>query len=105
MIDEFTDVNEGEKELMKIWNNHIMRSWYIFPYFIVSFIISLFVSYCVIVLFFISFKLLPDATCSFQCVYVLIRAQIPVLASPEQWLVCLLVPCFRRCSRLLWEFP
>ncbi|KAJ8319228.1 hypothetical protein KUTeg_004319 [Tegillarca granosa] len=25
MIDEFTDVNEGEKELMKLWNLHIMK--------------------------------------------------------------------------------
>ncbi|KAJ8963629.1 hypothetical protein NQ314_005529 [Rhamnusium bicolor] len=25
MIDEFTDVNEGEKELMKIWNLHVMK--------------------------------------------------------------------------------
>nr|XP_039264811.1 polycomb protein suz12-A-like [Styela clava] len=25
MIDEFTDVNEGEKALMKIWNLHVMR--------------------------------------------------------------------------------
>lgn len=26
MIDEFTDVNEGEKALMKLWNLHIMRN-------------------------------------------------------------------------------
>ncbi|XP_054763049.2 polycomb protein suz12-B-like [Lytechinus pictus] len=25
MIDEFSDVNEGEKELMKLWNNHCMK--------------------------------------------------------------------------------
>lgn len=25
MIDEFTDVNAGEKELMKLWNLHVMR--------------------------------------------------------------------------------
>lgn len=25
MIDEFTDVNDGEKELMKMWNLHVMR--------------------------------------------------------------------------------
>lgn len=25
MIDEFTDVNEGEKNLMKLWNIHMMR--------------------------------------------------------------------------------
>lgn len=25
MIDEFTDVNEGEKELMKLWNLHVMK--------------------------------------------------------------------------------
>lgn len=29
MIDEFTDVNEGEKELMKMWNLHIMRHGYV----------------------------------------------------------------------------
>lgn len=29
MIDEFTDVNEGEKELMKMWNLHIMRNGYV----------------------------------------------------------------------------
>ncbi|KAL8584925.1 hypothetical protein ACOMHN_043562 [Nucella lapillus] len=29
MIDEFTDVNEGEKELMKMWNVHIMKHDYI----------------------------------------------------------------------------
>lgn len=29
MIDEFTDVNEGEKELMKLWNLHIMRENYV----------------------------------------------------------------------------
>lgn len=25
LIDEFTDVNEGEKEVMKMWNLHIMH--------------------------------------------------------------------------------
>ncbi|XP_023328013.1 polycomb protein suz12-B [Eurytemora carolleeae] len=25
MIDDFTDVNEGEKEFMKIWNNHVQK--------------------------------------------------------------------------------
>lgn len=29
MIDEFTDVNEGEKELMKMWNLHVMKHNYI----------------------------------------------------------------------------
>ncbi|XP_013068397.2 polycomb protein suz12-like isoform X2 [Biomphalaria glabrata] len=29
MIDEFTDVNEGEKELMKMWNLHVMDKEYI----------------------------------------------------------------------------
>uniref|UniRef100_A0A224X807 Putative polycomb protein suz12-b n=1 Tax=Panstrongylus lignarius TaxID=156445 RepID=A0A224X807_9HEMI len=29
MIDEFTDVNEGEKELMKMWNLHIMRHGFV----------------------------------------------------------------------------
>lgn len=29
MIDEFTDVNEGEKELMKLWNLHCLKYGYI----------------------------------------------------------------------------
>ncbi|PZC75727.1 hypothetical protein B5X24_HaOG205701 [Helicoverpa armigera] len=29
MIDEFTDVNEGEKELMKMWNLHVMKYNYV----------------------------------------------------------------------------
>ncbi|XP_053686215.1 polycomb protein suz12 [Sabethes cyaneus] len=29
MIDEFTDVNEGEKELMKMWNLHVMKFGYV----------------------------------------------------------------------------
>ncbi|XP_055372011.1 polycomb protein Su(z)12, partial [Condylostylus longicornis] len=29
MIDEFSDVNEGEKELMKMWNLHVMRHGYV----------------------------------------------------------------------------
>lgn len=29
MIDEFTDVNEGEKELMKMWNLHVMKYGYV----------------------------------------------------------------------------
>nr|CAH7754506.1 unnamed protein product [Callosobruchus chinensis] len=29
MIDEFTDVNEGEKELMKMWNLHVMRHGFV----------------------------------------------------------------------------
>lgn len=29
MIDEFTDVNEGEKELMKMWNLHVMRNGFV----------------------------------------------------------------------------
>ena len=28
MIDEFTDVNEGEKEVMKMWNLHVMEHKY-----------------------------------------------------------------------------
>ncbi|XP_063079537.1 polycomb protein suz12-A-like [Engraulis encrasicolus] len=28
-IDEFTDVNEGEKEVMKLWNLHVMKRGYI----------------------------------------------------------------------------
>lgn len=24
-IEEFTDVNEGEKEVMKLWNLHVMK--------------------------------------------------------------------------------
>lgn len=30
MIDEFTDVNEGEKELMKMWNLHIMKHKWVY---------------------------------------------------------------------------
>lgn len=30
MIDEFTDVNEGEKEVMKMWNLHIMKHGSVF---------------------------------------------------------------------------
>lgn len=29
MIDDFTDVNEGEKELMKMWNLHVMKQGYV----------------------------------------------------------------------------
>ncbi|KAH8335263.1 hypothetical protein KR074_001086 [Drosophila pseudoananassae] len=29
MIDEFSDVNEGEKELMKLWNLHVMRHGFV----------------------------------------------------------------------------
>lgn len=29
MIDGFTDVNEGEKELMKMWNLHVMKNGYV----------------------------------------------------------------------------
>lgn len=29
MIDEFTDVNEGEKELMKMWNLHVMKHGFV----------------------------------------------------------------------------
>ncbi|XP_025103313.1 polycomb protein suz12-B-like isoform X1 [Pomacea canaliculata] len=36
MIDEFTDVNEGEKELMKMWNLHIMKHNYMADCQIVS---------------------------------------------------------------------
>jgi hypothetical protein len=25
LIDDFTDVNEGEKEIMKMWNLHVMQ--------------------------------------------------------------------------------
>ena len=25
MIDEFTDVNDGEKALMKLWNGHVIK--------------------------------------------------------------------------------
>ena len=28
MIDEFTDVNKGEKELMKLWNTFAMQNKY-----------------------------------------------------------------------------
>lgn len=30
MIDEFTDVNEGEKEVMKLWNLHVMKHGFVF---------------------------------------------------------------------------
>ena len=29
MIDDFTDVNEGEKEFMKMWNLHVMKYGYV----------------------------------------------------------------------------
>ncbi|CAA9995643.1 unnamed protein product, partial [Nesidiocoris tenuis] len=29
MIDEFTDVNEGEKEIMKMWNLHVMKHGFV----------------------------------------------------------------------------
>lgn len=29
LIDDFTDVNEGEKELMKLWNLHVMKHGYV----------------------------------------------------------------------------
>ena len=29
MIDEFTDVNEGEKEFMKMWNLHVQHYTYV----------------------------------------------------------------------------
>jgi len=29
IIDEFTDVNEGEKEIMKMWNHHVMHENYV----------------------------------------------------------------------------
>ena len=31
MIDEFTDVNKGEKELMKLWNHFAMQGRYELP--------------------------------------------------------------------------
>ena len=30
LIDEFTDVNDGEKELMKLWNLHLMKNRLVF---------------------------------------------------------------------------
>lgn len=32
MIDEFSDVNEGEKEVMKLWNLHMMKHSLVFPF-------------------------------------------------------------------------
>lgn len=32
MIDEFTDVNEGEKALMKMWNLHVMDKEWVLKY-------------------------------------------------------------------------
>lgn len=29
-IDEFMDVNEGEKEVMKLWNLYVMKHGYVF---------------------------------------------------------------------------
>lgn len=29
MIDDLTDVNEGEKELIKMWNLHVMKNGYV----------------------------------------------------------------------------
>ena len=29
MIDEFTDVNSGEKEFMKMWNNFTLENKYV----------------------------------------------------------------------------
>lgn len=28
-LDDFTDVNEGEKEVMKLWNLHVMKYGYV----------------------------------------------------------------------------
>lgn len=28
-IEEFSDVNEGEKEVMKLWNLHVMKHGYV----------------------------------------------------------------------------
>ncbi|XP_053273847.1 polycomb protein suz12-B isoform X2 [Pleuronectes platessa] len=33
-LDEFTDVNEGEKEVMKLWNLHVMKHGYVVSNFI-----------------------------------------------------------------------
>ena len=30
MIEEFTDVNSGEKLLMKLWNLHMLKKGYLF---------------------------------------------------------------------------
>lgn len=35
MIDEFTDVNEGEKELMKLWNLHVLKHKFV-PYILIE---------------------------------------------------------------------
>ena len=32
MIDEFTDVNEGEKEVMKMWNLHVMKNGLVYSH-------------------------------------------------------------------------
>lgn len=31
-IEEFSDVNEGEKEVMKLWNLHVMKHGYVFNF-------------------------------------------------------------------------
>lgn len=42
MIDEFTDVNDGEKELMKLWNLHVMKHGLVLPAILVSFTILIY---------------------------------------------------------------
>uniref|UniRef100_A0A8C2BMN4 SUZ12 polycomb repressive complex 2 subunit a n=1 Tax=Cyprinus carpio TaxID=7962 RepID=A0A8C2BMN4_CYPCA len=39
-IDEFTDVNEGEKEVMKLWNLHVMKNGYVFFHFYFTLVLS-----------------------------------------------------------------
>jgi hypothetical protein len=48
MIDDFTDVNEGEKELMKMWNLHVMKHGWEKVFFIFLFFSCL---YCTLVWF------------------------------------------------------
>ena len=35
LIDEFSDVNDGEKQLMKLWNLHLMRNRLVVTRFVV----------------------------------------------------------------------
>lgn len=42
MIDEFTDVNEGEKEVMKLWNLHGMKHGLVINQFLLINLVTIF---------------------------------------------------------------
>ena len=48
MIDDFTDVNAGEKEFMKMWNNHVQKyTWVLYIMWqYINFDVSSFVGDC-----------------------------------------------------------